>query len=183
VEYSIGANKQLRCIVSNNGQFRNCQSWSFITVYGQFQSIELRLYCHMTIRPSKYVQKKVYFLFVINLITRTMGYSNSGRRLKFCGTLHWSYIQNILMLFVSWIIFVRCPSGLSVLQKIQMLTVSTMYTLRFIFASRCIKIIYDTCIKTIISAVFTLSYLLKWKWEPPTQSSSSTELSWAYVNR
>ena len=36
-----------------------------------------------------YTQEKAYFLFVINLITRTMDFSKCGRKLKMCGTMHY----------------------------------------------------------------------------------------------
>jgi len=35
-----------------------------------------------------YIQKKAYFVFVINLTTRTKVKYRKGRRLKFCGTVH-----------------------------------------------------------------------------------------------
>jgi len=41
----------------NNWPFRNCQSWSFITVHGQFYSNRLGLYCWVTIWPRKHQRK------------------------------------------------------------------------------------------------------------------------------
>ena len=57
------------CYSIYNLQFPNCQSWSFLTVPGQFYSKGLGLWlsgCNQTL----YIQRKAYFLFVINLITR-----------------------------------------------------------------------------------------------------------------
>ena len=35
------------------------------------------------------IQKKAYFLLVINLITRTIEYYRNERSLNICGTMHW----------------------------------------------------------------------------------------------
>jgi len=52
------------------------------------------------------IQKKAYFLIVMNLITRTKGYYRMGRSLKMCGTMHClaltqfpqqTYVPKILM--------------------------------------------------------------------------------------
>jgi len=74
-----------------NGQFHNCQSWSFIAVHGRFQSNGLEIYCQVTIWPSIY--NRMYILFVINLITWTMDFSKCGRILKICGTMHLRFVQ------------------------------------------------------------------------------------------
>jgi len=55
-----------------------------------------------------YTQKKAYFLFVINLITPTMKYNKSGRRLKMCGTMLCQLIQLVIGLR-KFIIIVTIP--------------------------------------------------------------------------
>jgi len=67
-----------------NGPFRNCQSWSFITVHGQFYSKRLGLYCQVTIWPRKQERKTPSQAF-----TRSKQISRIGRSLRFCGTVHW----------------------------------------------------------------------------------------------
>ena len=37
---------------------------------------------------TKWMQKKAYFLFIINLITRSKKIYGTGRSLNICGTLH-----------------------------------------------------------------------------------------------
>jgi len=44
-------------VLSNTGQFRKSQSWTLITVHGQFLSNGFKLYCQITIRPSQYIRK------------------------------------------------------------------------------------------------------------------------------
>jgi len=66
-----------------NGPFRNCQSWSFITVHDQFKSSRLRLYCQVTIWPRKHKRKTPSQAF-----TRSKQIYRFGRSLKFCGTVH-----------------------------------------------------------------------------------------------
>ena len=41
---------------------------------------------------TQYIQQTAYFLFVINLITRTMGFYICGRILNICGTMHLIYM-------------------------------------------------------------------------------------------
>jgi len=67
------------------GPFRNCQSWSFITVHGQFKSNRLGLYCQVTIWPRKNKRKTPSQAF-----TRSKQIYRNGRSLKFCGTVHCS---------------------------------------------------------------------------------------------
>ena len=45
------------CCIMCYGPFRNCQSWSFITVHGQIKSNRLGLYCEVTIGPRKHKRK------------------------------------------------------------------------------------------------------------------------------
>jgi len=50
---------------------------------------------------TKYIQKKPYFKFVINLITQTKEKYRKGRRFKFCATMHsLNYIVYILTLYL-----------------------------------------------------------------------------------
>jgi len=69
--------------MSDNGPFRNCQSWSFITVHGQFQSNWLELYWQVTIWPRKHRRKTPSQAF-----TRSKQIYRIGRSFKFCGTVH-----------------------------------------------------------------------------------------------
>jgi len=73
---------RLCSVLARNGQFHNCQSLSFLTVHGQFWSNRLGLYCQLTIWTKK-IQKKIYFLFVLNLITKAKKICRMGRNLKF----------------------------------------------------------------------------------------------------
>jgi len=71
--------------ISCNGQFRNSQSWSFIKYMINFNPVDLGYDCLVTIWCSK-IQKKAYFLFVINIITQTKEYYRNWKRLKIYGT-------------------------------------------------------------------------------------------------
>ena len=62
----------------------NC-SWSVL-----IQQIRIMLSAD---NLTQKIQKKAYFLFVINLITRSKKICRLGRSLKICGTIHSFYIQ------------------------------------------------------------------------------------------
>jgi len=51
----------------DNGQFRNCQSWSFINVHCQLLSNGIGIHCQVTIWPSKYNGKRTSCLLLILL--------------------------------------------------------------------------------------------------------------------
>ena len=72
---------QLSSMIINNSAWPISIKWIRIILSGD----NLTLFIH----------KKAYFLFVINLITRTKGYYRNGMRLKVCGTLH--YVEPNLM--------------------------------------------------------------------------------------
>ena len=82
IRFVASVGRSVRPSVSN-GPFRNCQSWSFITVRGHFKSIRLGLYCQVTIWPRKHKRKTPSQAF-----TRSKHIYRFGRSLKFCGTVH-----------------------------------------------------------------------------------------------
>ena len=61
----------------------NDESWSFITVHGQFKSKRLGLYCQVAIWPRKHKRKTPSQAF-----TRSKQIYRIGRSLKFCGKVH-----------------------------------------------------------------------------------------------
>jgi len=74
----------------SNGQFHNCQSWSFLTVHGQFLSNRLGLYCQLTIWLRKYKRKHTFCLWKTRRnLTRSKKIRYIGRSLKICWTIHW----------------------------------------------------------------------------------------------
>ena len=68
-----------------HGHFHNCQSWSFITVYGQILIQWIRVILSDD-KMTKYIQKKAFFLFVIDLIAQTKENYRMRRKLEICKT-------------------------------------------------------------------------------------------------
>jgi len=63
----------------------------YVYVIGSFRALWLALFLFLFwIRQSDVIkQKKAFFMYVINLITRTIKIYRKERKLKFCGTIHW----------------------------------------------------------------------------------------------
>ena len=108
--------------------FRNCHSWSFITVHCQFQSKGLELYFQVTIWPRKHIRKTHSQAFTISKKINRI-----GRSLKLCGTVHWVLLVSAYGYWMCWLIVTHIISWESVIWSYQ-ITISSVKS-RYIIMS------------------------------------------------